>query len=82
MIQLKMFFTGCVLVCIITFVVNLILKKQPEKADKVIDYIMFSILAGLLSYAIAITDWAPVEEKLSKDLKDYRDTQRNMWNFN
>ena len=81
MIQLKMFFTGCVIVCIITFVVNAILKKKPELADKVIDYIMFSILTVLISYAIAVTDWAPVEEKLSKDLKEYQETQRNMWNF-
>ena len=76
-----MFFIGCVLVCIITMVVNVILKKKPEKADKVIDYILFSILTVLLSYAIVVTDWEPVEEKLSKDLKDYRETQRNMWKF-
>ena len=82
MIQLKMFFTGCVMVCIITMVVNVIFKKKPQKADKVIDYILFSLLAVLLSYAISVTDWAPVEEKLSKDLKDYRETQRNMWKFN
>ena len=81
MIRLKMFFIGCVLVCVITMVVNVILKKKPEKADKVIDYILFSILTVLLSYAIVVTDWEPVEEKLSKDLKDYRETQRNMWKF-
>ena len=81
MTQLRFFFIGCVAVCIITFLVNIILKKNPVKADKVIDYIMFGILALLLSYAIAITDWVPVEEKLSKDLKDYRETQRNVWKF-
>ena len=81
MIRLKMFFIGCVLVCVITMVVNVVLKKKPEKADKVIDYILFSILTVLLSYAIVITDWEPVEEKLSKDLKEYRETQRNMWKF-
>ena len=81
MIRLKMFFIGCVLVCVITMVVNVIFKKKPEKADKVIDYILFSILTVLLSYAIVITDWEPVEEKLSKDLKEYRETQRNMWKF-
>ena len=81
MIRLQMFLTGCVLVCIITFVVNIILKKNPIKADKILDYILFSILAVLLSYAIAVTDWSPVEEKLSKDLKDYRETQKNVWKF-
>ena len=81
MTQLRMFLLGCVAVCIITFVVNIILKKDPHKADKVIDYVLFGILAILLSYAIAITDWMPVEEKLSKDLKDYRETQRNVWKF-
>ncbi len=79
--QLRMFLFGCIAVCIITFLVNIIFKKNPIKADKVIDYIMFSILAVLLSYAIAVTDWVPVEEKLSKDLKDYRETQRNVWKF-
>lgn len=81
MIQLRMFLIGCLTVCIITLVVNYIFKKDPIKADKVIDYIMFGILVLLLSYAIAVTDWVPVEEKLSKDLKDYRETQRNVWKF-
>ena len=81
MIRLQMFLYGCVLVCVITFVVNLILKKNPHKADKVLDYIFYSILTALIGYAIAITDWDPVEEKLSKDLKDYRETQRNVWRF-
>ena len=79
MTQLKMFLTGCVLVCITTLVVNVILRKHPLKADKVIDYIMFFVLTVLLTYAIAVTNWQPVEEKLSKDLKDYRETQQNVW---
>ncbi len=79
MTQFKMFLVGCLLVCITTLAVNVILKKHPHKADKVIDYIMFIVLASLLSYAIAITNWEPVEEKLSKDLKDYRETQQNVW---
>ncbi len=79
MIQLKMFLTGCVAVSLITMVVNVILKKHPNRADKVIDYIIFFVLGALLSYAIIATDWTPVEEKLSKDLKEYRDTQRNIW---
>ena len=79
MTQFKSFLIGCVIVCVITLAVNAILKKQPEKADKLINYILFAILGVLISYAIVITDWEPVEEKLSKDLKDYRDTQRNVW---
>ncbi len=79
MAQFKMFLTGCVLVCITTLVINLILRKQPQKADKVIDYIMYVVITGLLTYAIAVTDWTPVEEKLSEDLKDYRETQKNVW---
>ncbi len=70
---------GCVLVCITTFVVNAVLRKHPQKADKVIDYIMYVVISALLTYAISVTDWAPVEEKLSKDLKDYRETQQNVW---
>ncbi len=79
MTRLKMFLIGCVIVCIITLVVNVILKNNPKKADTVINYIIFFLLASLLSYGIVITDWKPVEEKLSKDLKEYRETQRNVW---
>ena len=79
MTRLKMFLIGCVIVCIITLVVNVILKNNPKKADKVINYIIFFLLASLLSYGIVVTDWKPVEEKLSKDLKEYRETQRNVW---
>ncbi len=75
----KMFLTGCVITCIITLVVNVVFKKRPKMADKVIDYIMFSILAILIGYAISITEWDPVEKKLSKELKEYRDTQKNFW---
>ena len=79
MIRLKMFLIGCVIVCVITLVVNVILRKNPKKADIVINYIIFILLASLLSYGIVATDWKPVEEKLSKDLEEYQETQRNVW---
>ena len=79
MIQFKMFLLGCLVVSVITAVVNVLFRKNPRKADKVINYIMFLLLAVLLQLAIRATDWMPVEEKLSKDLKDYRETQRNVW---
>ncbi len=79
MTQLKMFLVGCLSVVFITTIVNIIFRKNPKRADTVIDYIMFFLLAVLLSYAIAVTDWLPVEEQLSKDLNDYRETQRNVW---
>ena len=74
-----MFLSGCVITCFITLLVNGVLKKRPRKADTLIDYIMISLLVILVSYAISITTWEPVEQKLSKELKEYRDTQKNVW---
>ncbi len=79
MTQINAFLLGCSAVVIVSLVVNIIFSKQPKKADVVIDYVMGIALVVLLGYAIAITDWMPVEERLSKDLKDYRETQKNVW---
>ncbi|MEM1336273.1 MAG: hypothetical protein AAF717_02120 [Bacteroidota bacterium] len=75
----KAFLFGCVSTCLLTLLVNLVFKKQPQKADVVIDYLMFSSMAILIGYAISVTKWDPVEKKLSKELKEYRDTQKNFW---
>ena len=74
-----MFLVGCVAVSIITVLVNVLLKKHPKKADHVINYIMYLVLAALLTYATSFTDWLPVEEKLSEQIEEYRETQRNIW---
>ena len=79
MIMLEMFLLGCLVVGIITVAVNMLFKKNPKKADEVINYIMFFMLLLLLSFAIKSTDWDPVEEKLSGDLNEYREAQRNAW---
>ena len=77
--QINSFLLGCSAVVVVSLVVNIIFKQHPKKADLVIDYITFTALAVLLSYAIAVTDWEPVEERLSKDVRDYRETQKNIW---
>ena len=77
--QLSSFLLGCSAVVVVSLVVNVIFKKQPKKADLVIDYVLGITLAVLLGYGIVITDWQVAEERLSKDLKDYRETQKNIW---
>ena len=74
-----MFLVGCSVVSIITVVVNMLFKKNPKKADQVINYIMFFLLLLLLSFAIKAMDWNPVEEKLSGNLNEYKEAQRNAW---
>lgn len=81
MSQLKMFISGALIVCLVTLVVTLINKNKPQKADKQIDYVMFSILTLLLIYSIMITDWLPVKEKLSEDIELYQEAQRNAWDW-
>ena len=75
----KMFLLGCLVVGIITVVVNMLFRNNPKKADQVINYIMILLLVLLLSFAITRTDWNPVEEKLSGDLEEYQEGQRNAW---
>ncbi len=74
-----MFLLGCLVVGIITVVVNMLFRNNPKKADQVINYIMILLLVLLLSFAITRTDWNPVEEKLSGDLEEYQEGQRNAW---
>lgn len=75
----KMFLYGGLITCLITLLVNALFKKRPKTADRVIDYVVFSLMVILLTYAVSITEWDPVEKKLSKELKEYRDTQKNLW---
>ena len=77
-----MFLFGCCAVCAVTMVVNVLLKGQPKKADMVVDYIFFISMFVMISYAITVTDWLPVEQKLSKDLNDLNETHRRVWNLN
>ena len=79
MMLFKMFLLGCLVVGIITVVVNMLFRNNPKKADQVINYIMILLLVLLLSFAITRTDWNPVEEKLSGDLDEYQEGQRNAW---
>ncbi len=74
-----MFLYGGLITCLITLLVNVLFKKQPKTADRVIDYIVLSLMVILLTYAVSITDWDPVEKKLSKELQEYRDIQKNVW---
>ena len=79
MTQFGMFLVGCSVVSVITVVVNMLLKKNPEKADQIINYIMIFLLLLFMGLAIKSTDWLPVEEKLSDDLNEYKEAQRNAW---
>ena len=78
----KMYLTGCLITCAVTLVANLLFKKSPKKADKIVDIVMFPLLLILIGYAISLTNWAPIEKKLSKELKEYRETQKNIWRIN
>ena len=78
MTQYQSFLIGCVIASAVFGVVNIILRKKPEKADLVIDYIMYFVLGAMLAYSIYSTDFTPVEEKLDKQLKEYKDTQRRV----
>ncbi|MEN1784705.1 MAG: hypothetical protein AAGF77_06140 [Bacteroidota bacterium] len=73
------FLWGGMIICTITLFINAIFKKRPQMADKVIDYVVFALLAVLIGYAISQTTWGPIEKKLSKELQEYRETQRNSW---
>ena len=75
----KMYLTGCLITFVVTLVANLMFKSTPHIADKMVDLIIFPLLVVLIAYAISITHWKPIEKKLSKDLKEYRDTQKNIW---
>ena len=79
MIQFKMFLLGCLIVSVITVTVNTLFRKNPKKADQVINFIMIFLMVVFLGFAIKATDWSPVEEKLSGDLNEYREAQRNAW---
>ncbi len=73
------FLYGCVIIALITLLANLLFKKRPQMADKVIDYVTLTLLAVLIGYAITQTVWEPIEKKLSKELEEYRETQKNVW---
>lgn len=73
------FLYGCVIIALITLLANLLFKKRPQIADKVIDYVTLSLLVVLIGYAITQTVWEPIENKLSKELEEYRETQKNAW---
>ncbi|PRX57701.1 hypothetical protein CLV81_1711 [Flagellimonas meridianipacifica] len=72
------YFIGFLIVMLITFSVTALLRKRPELIDSVIDYIVFPLIAILFFYACFTTDWNVVKKRLSKDLREYRETQQNI----
>ena len=79
--RLRMFLTGCAIVCLFTPVINKLFEQNPHKADRIIHITAFALLFVLCFYASLKTNWEVVEKRLEKDVRDYRNTQRNIWKF-